>query len=240
MHPQHQIILTQIRKAAGKPVSDPYLISYLGSSHPRYLLKTGDFKKIARGWMREHKDFSSAEFAKLVRSLILGKSFTEICLAGFLVNLAPRDMRTFDPEFFDKWLNHLEGWCEIDTMCTGRYSETELPGQWKTWKPLLERFSKDKNITKRRASLVFLCTPLRKTGDRRLLLQTFRNVDRLKKEKEVLITKAISWVLRSGCRHHKAAIKKYVDLNEDSLPKIAVRETRAVLTTGRKTKPKKK
>ena len=64
------------------------------------------------------------------------------------------------------------------------------------------------------------------------------NVDRLKGEKDVLITKAISWVLRSAIPAQKDVIKKYLNLNMASLPKIAVRETLVKLRTGKKTKSK--
>jgi 3-methyladenine DNA glycosylase AlkD len=61
-----------------------------------------------------------------------------------------------------------------------------------------------------------------------------QNVDQLKNEKEILITKAISWVLRSMVKHHRAAVVQFLK-EESGLPAIAVRETRQVLETGRKT-----
>ena len=82
--------------------------------------------------------------------------------------------------------------------------------------------------------MVLLCSPLRQAKDERLLKMAFDNVSRLCGEKEILITKAISWVLRSAVKHHKAEVKKFVALNKDTLPKIAVRETTTVLKTGKK------
>ena len=100
------------------------------------------------------------------------------------------------------------------------------------------QFAKDKNIHKRRASLVLLCSPLRKSEDLRLAAISLQNVCRLKGEKEILITKAISWVLRSMVKHHRATLEMY--LNEESgLPAIALRETMRVLKTGRKSTGKK-
>lgn len=64
------------------------------------------------------------------------------------------------------------------------------------------------------------------------------NIERLKHEKEILITKAISWVLRSAVTHHEQAVKRYVLANKDTLPKIAVRETLVKIKTGTKTKRK--
>jgi 3-methyladenine DNA glycosylase AlkD len=67
-------------------------------------------------------------------------------------------------------------------------------------------------------------------------LAALENVTELKSEKAVLITKAISWVLRSMVKHHKTLVTQYVKENKDTLPAIAVRETLIVLKTGKKTK----
>jgi 3-methyladenine DNA glycosylase AlkD len=37
-----------------------------------------------------------------------------------------------------------------------------------------------------------------------------QNVDRLKSEKSVLITKAISWVLRSMIKHNRTLVEDYL------------------------------
>jgi 3-methyladenine DNA glycosylase AlkD len=63
----------------------------------------------------------------------------------------------------------------------------------------------------------------------------FKNVDRLKHEKEILITKAISWVLRSMVKHYRKPLQTYLKENADTLPKIALRETMTKLRTGKKT-----
>ena len=83
--------------------------------------------------------------------------------------------------------------------------------------------------------MVLLCSPLRKAADKRLATVALANIDRLKHEKEILITKAISWLLRSMVKHHRKEVVTYLKANQQSLPKIAVRETQKVLDTGKKT-----
>src|SRR5689334_8611976 len=146
-------------------------------------------------------------------------------MAGMLMDYATPDQRKFRPAYFDKWLNNLTGWAEVDAVCTGKYTLTEIEEQWKTWQLLLVRFSKSKNIEKRRASLVFFCSPLRNSDNNKLAITALENIDRLKAEKDFLITKAISWVLRSMYKRHKKLLTEYMEANMDSLPKIAVRET---------------
>jgi 3-methyladenine DNA glycosylase AlkD len=80
-----------------------------------------------------------------------------------------------------------------------------------------------------------LCSPLRHSDDEQLALATLQNVERLKHEKEVLITKAISWVLRSMVGRHKKLVAQYIKENKESLPPIAIRETLTKLKTGKKT-----
>jgi len=62
----------------------------------------------------------------------------------------------------------------------------------------------------------------------------------LKSEKEVLITKAISWTLRSMVKLHRTPLKNYLAKNKQTLPAIAMRETLTKLQTGKKTLQAKK
>lgn len=238
MNPLHKEILTLIKLNSGKPTQHTFLDSYLGNSHPRYPISIPSLRKIAKDWMTAHRDLSAAQLAMLLTSLVKGKSSTEKCMVGILLDYTTLDQRKFNPKLFNAWLNYLEGWAEVDSLCTGKYSQTEILSQWKTWKPLLIQFSRDKNIHKRRASLVLLCSPLRKSEDPRLASMALQNVGKLKGEKEILITKAISWVLRSMVKNYRTALAMYLK-EESGLPSIAVRETMRVLKTGRKTTRKK-
>jgi 3-methyladenine DNA glycosylase AlkD len=239
MNPFHKEILEQIQHQSGKPTQHTFLDSYLGNSHPRYPISIPILRKIAKEWMKVHRDLSAAKFGAVLSSLVRGKSSTEKCMVGILLDYSTPEQRKFAPKLFSTWLNYLEGWAEVDSLCTGRYSDSEILRQWKTWKPQLIQFSKNKNIHKRRASLVLLCSPLRKSGDPRLTSMALQNVSQLKDEKEILITKAISWVLRNMVKYHRAALVQFLK-EESGLPAIAVRETRRVLETGRKTSRKSK
>jgi 3-methyladenine DNA glycosylase AlkD len=236
MNDLHEEILSLIKKNSGKGTQHTMLDTYLGNKNPRYPITAPVLRTLAKDWMRAHKDLQAAEFAALLTSLIeKGISSTEKMFAGILMDYATVEQGEFDPVIFDRWLNHLEGWAEIDTVCTGKYTIRHIVQDWSRWKPLLINFSKDKNISKRRASLVLFCSPLPHTDDERLAKLALQNVDRLKSEKAVLITKAISWVLRSMEKKHRKVLSDYVKANKDTLPKIAVRETLVKLKTGKKT-----
>ena len=87
--------------------------------------------------------------------------------------------------------------------------------------------------------MVFLTTPVSQSADKRLSDLAFENIDRLKHEKDILITKAISWILRSLVKHHKKEVSKYLEDSKESLPKIAIRETKNKITYGIKSYKKK-
>ena len=161
----HHQILQQIKKNSGKGTAHTFLDSYLGNTHFRYPISAPVLRRIAKDWMNDHRDLSAGDFASLLTDLVESSSSTEKFMAGILLDYATPDQRKFKPALFDRWLNHLEGWAEIDAVCTGRYSATEVVSQWNKWKPLLIKFSKSKNINKRRASIVFFCSPLSKVED---------------------------------------------------------------------------
>jgi 3-methyladenine DNA glycosylase AlkD len=234
----HSDLLRRIKRHSGKPTQHTFLDSYLGTSHPRYPINIPTLRNIGREWLKENKEMPVDEFKNVLTSLLHGKSSTEKTMAGILLNLSARHQQEFDPIIFNDWLEHLEGWAEVDGLCTGRYADVQLLQNFDAWKKILTALSKSDNIHKRRASLVFLCSPLRKEPNLPLVTLALRNVDRLSPEKHILITKAISWVLRNGVVWHKPLIKKYVILKKDALPKIAVRETLTKINTGKKTKSK--
>ncbi|MFD0999200.1 DNA alkylation repair protein [Ohtaekwangia kribbensis] len=238
MDRHHKDILTAIRANANKATQHTHQDNYLGSSHPRYDISNPVLRMLAKEWMKSHRDLSADDLANVVTSLIEGKSATEKWMGGMLLDYAKPEQLAFEPALFDEWLEHIMGWAEVDVLCSGSYSVAEVPRYWKKWEPLLRKFSKSKNIHKRRASLVLLIAPLRKKSNEPLAAMAIENIERLKGEKEILITKAISWILRTMIKHHKDLVAEYIEENRGTLPSIAVRETLVKLTTGRKTKPR--
>jgi 3-methyladenine DNA glycosylase AlkD len=235
----HTEIFKSIQMLAGRPTQHTFSDDYLGNSHPRYPISAPMLRKIAKDWMRDHRHVDPVEFAAMLECFIKAPSSTEKCMAGILLDSSTKDQRKFDPRLFDKWLDHLVGWAEIDSVCTGKYTITEIPAQWKIWKTLISKFSKSKNINKRRASLVFFCSPLATVDDERLADHALAIVDRLKDEKEILITRAISWVLRSMVKRYRKKLEAYLRGNSETLPRVAVRETIIKLKTGLKSGSKK-
>jgi 3-methyladenine DNA glycosylase AlkD len=233
MNTNHQILLKRIQALSGKPTQHTFLNTYLGTEHPRYAIDNPTMRALAKTFIKQ-SPMNERSFLALLTSLIKGKSFTEKVMAGFLLDYAGKNLWAFNPVIFTRWLPHLQGWAEVDTLCTGKYAVYAIPEQFDQWKKVLSTLSKSQQLEERRASLVLCCSPLRKQQHDALLNVAFRNILRLKSEKEVMITKAISWVLRSAINHHRQQVKEFVNLHTSTLPKIAVRETLTKLKTGRK------
>jgi 3-methyladenine DNA glycosylase AlkD len=231
----HKAILDQIIANSGAATQHTFSDSYLGNSHPRYAIAAPKLRLIAKEWARGNKQLSADEFCAVVNSLINAPSSTEKVMGGIIMDYGTRDQILFDPKIFNEWLEQLEGWAEVDAVCTGKYTIKAIPEKWQVWERILTRFSKSKNIHKRRASLVLLCSPIRYWADERMRDLAFQNIEALSHEREILITRAISWLLRSMINVHKKAVREFLDSNEKILPSIAVRETRIKLKTGKKT-----
>lgn len=235
MHAYHKEILEQIKQCAAE-TNTPLQQGnrYVGTGKPIYLLKAAVIGEIFREFKDRHADLKQKEFVALLDSLALGRTYNEYVSIGILLGKYPQLRAALDPHCLDRWLEHAQGWAENDVICQFNFSAEEMLADWKTWKSLLTAFTKDANVHKRRASLVLLTKPLRESDDVRLAKLAFANVDKLKHEKDILITKAVSWVLRSLIKHHRTDLEAYLEANADSLPKIAIRETRVKLKTGTK------
>lgn len=232
MNKYHQEILEEIKKYSGKGTSET--ASYLGNQHLHYGVSVPYRREIAKAWVKENEDISLDEFVDLLNLLFYGESYEEKTMAGMLLGYFPKLRKEINPELIDKWLDDLQGWAEVDTLCQSNFTADEFLEKWTDWEKLIRKFTEDKNINKRRASLVLLTGVVTKSDDKRLSGLAFSVVNKLKNEKDILITKAISWLLRDLIHDNKDQVRNYLEENKNALPKIAVREVNNKLTKGKK------
>lgn len=209
--------------------------SFGSSGRISYSVSVPARRAIAKAWAQAHGGAEPGEVLGLVESLLGGESFEERTLATFLLAYHAPARRAVRPEQAARWLDSLNGWAEVDGLCQSLFNADQLLADWPTWEPTLAQLAGEPNANKRRASLVLLTGPVKGSDDPRLKAAAFANVDRLASERDPLITKAVSWLLRALCRHHRGAVADYLQRRGSELPAIAVRETRAVLATGVKT-----
>jgi 3-methyladenine DNA glycosylase AlkD len=238
MHAEHEALLKQLHAASRGPDGRFNAQAYLGTGSRSLDVSVPARRKIARDWRAAHKDWPTPQVLALVEELVKGDTHEEKTLGLLILELLAPARRPFGPAEVDRWLDHLVGWAEVDSLCQSMFGPQDLLGDWPAWSALIRQLARDPNINKRRAALVLLTRPTRTSPDPRLRDLSFEAIDELKAEKPIIITKAVSWLLRSLAEQHGDAVGRYLDAERDSLPKIAVRETRAKLTTGRKTPAK--
>jgi len=201
----HRKVIKEINKLDSKKDKKErlWVQKYLGSNKPTASVKTSKMIDLAKKIVKEN-NLNKKQLTELLDSLYSkGKTFQEIDLAARLLGVAPKIRQEINPNKLDYWLNFTHGWAETDVLCQSNFTSNELLSNWNNWKKLLIKFSKDKNVHKRRASMVLLTKSVRMSDDKRLSNLAFKNINLLKKETDILITKAISWILRELIKNHK-------------------------------------
>jgi len=232
----HKNILREIDnlKTGTKKTDTEWVSKYLGTDKIFHGFNTAQIIDLAKRIINEN-DMDDIETIALLNSLYQnGTTYTEIAVAAVILGLSKSFLKNFDPKHLDLWLNYTHGWAENDVLCQSNFGSEILLSNWSKWEKILKEFNQSTNINKRRASLVLLTKSLRQSDDKRLSELAFKNIEKLKTEKEILITKAVSWLLRSLVKFHKDEVAKYLKENKDSLPKIAYREALAKAETGHK------
>jgi 3-methyladenine DNA glycosylase AlkD len=234
MNKHHKWLLAEIVKQQRKRAHTQANDSYLSSGHLYYDVSVPARRRLAKAWLKENKAIAGHEFSAVLDSLYRGKSHEEKTVASILLALNRAGRESVGTKTLDDWLDHLVGWAEIDSLCAGVYPADEILSDWNSWKTFIRKLARDKNINKRRAALVFLTGPARTSDDERIAGLAFEVIDRLKSEREIIITKAVSWLLRNLVQHRRREVAQYIARNRVALPAIAVRETERKIKTGRK------
>ncbi len=237
----HKNIIAEIVKtsSAKVPNKEGFGLKYVGTIKPSYHLDTKAMRKIAKDFVKS-QNLSNDELINLIDSLYYGETYDEVIIAAFIVGSAKKLRQNLSSEALHHWIVNTHGWAECDVLCQMAFDADDFLNNWAVWGKALKQFAKDTNVQVRRASLVLLTKPFRQSADSRLVKVAIHNLDLLKQEKDILITKAVSWVLRSMIKNRKDTVSEYLKENSDALPKIAVREVSTKLETGKKYINKKK
>ena len=205
-----------------------------GSSRRHRGLRNSTMRQFVKTWAGEHASLTYCDWQDTLSESYQGEWIDEACLAGFMLGHYDQFRNDLPQDILDDWIGNLQGWREIDTTCQSNYTAKDILLNWEAWHPFLVGLSKRDTIQHRRASLVLLVKPLLDSEDERFISTALGNVEVLKHEKDKLITKAVSWILRSSVKRHKETVGEYVFKNEASLPAIAVCEFKKKYTTGKK------
>lgn len=208
------------------------LATYLGTTHKVYNVPVPILQRLAKDWAKIHRSVSQDNLVLLIDALFRGESREEKKMASLILGTFPQYFRVLKSSYLDQWIGELTGWEEVDSFCDE--IDVWLRVDVANRLSLLKKWNKDKQVEKRRASMVVLCSSVRNDDGQTLRDLSFAFIDEVKAEKHVMITKAISWLLRVLIKYHKSAVARYLKENASTLPSIAVREVKEKLKTGKK------
>jgi 3-methyladenine DNA glycosylase AlkD len=231
---EHASLAREIRRLGGRPRRAGPNDSFTTAGRLYYGVRVPDARQLAKSWWREHRDADADEVLEVVDRFIAGESFDEKTFGALLLAIDKQARAATTPTRVDQWLSVLAGWAEVDSLCQNMFSADHFLADWSAWRSLITKLSADENINKRRASLVLLTGPVHYSPDERLADAAFATIQVLEAEREILITKAVSWLLRCLITHHRGSVDEYLREHAATLPKLAIRETRTKLDTGTK------
>jgi 3-methyladenine DNA glycosylase AlkD len=231
MDARHRKLVGAMR-AAAQPGRRTHGADYLGATSVTLNITTPQLRALARAWARENQDLPKRDVLALCDRLLAGKIHQEKALAAIILSYDAGARAAVSLTRLEGWLDCVHGWAEVDALACNVFKAEEMLADWAHWKVLLNRLSRDANINKRRAGLVLLTGPVRYSDDARLSDLSFSLIERLKGERDILITKAVSWLLRTLTLRHRGEVGAYLKANGATLPAIAVRETANKLRTG--------
>ena len=230
----HETILVLLQSAAGTANRDQSTDSYTGSTHAFYAVPVPVRRQIIKQLIRSHAHVSDQEWLKLSDALFHADSHEEKTMGAMVVQYRATARRLVTHRQLKRWLEQLVGWAEVDAFCYNIFTAEELLADWIRWEKFLHTCARSRNVNVRRSALVLLCGPVSHSADARLHECAFVLTKSLTAESSILITKAISWLLRCQIDTRKTAVRDFVIEHEHTLPRFVVREVMRKLETGKK------
>ena len=198
-----------------------------------YGVRVPHLREIARAWQRAHDDVAREDLMALVEALWDGESREERLLVVYLLERYKRWIPDLTWAHFDRWRRGLDNWEVTDGLAQwvlGRWlladPDTRLAHLWD--------LIADEDMWSRRMALVASTWLNRGREDLSFPDLTLGLIDRVKEEKDAMITKAVSWALRGMSKKHPHRVAAYLEENRDVLAGHVVREVNNKLHTGLK------
>jgi 3-methyladenine DNA glycosylase AlkD len=177
---------------------------------------------------------SDQDWLRLCDQLFAAPSHEEKTMGAMVLSYRPAVRAKVSPARLRRWLLQLSGWAEVDALCYNIFTADELVADWPRWKAFLSACARSKNRNVRRAALVLLCGPVARTADQRVHQYALALIEQQAGESAILITKAMSWLLRCQADTQPDLVSQFLATHEQTLPRFVVREVTRKLTAGRK------
>jgi len=198
-----------------------------------YGVRVPQLRGIARDWQRAHRGVARQDLMVLVEALWGGGSREEKMLALYLLQGHKRWIPDLTWGHFDRWRRGLDNWEVTDGLGVRTLGPWLLADPEARLDRLWELIA-DEAVWSRRLALVATVWLNRGYGGFTAPDLTLGLIDRIKEERDPMITKAVSWALREVAKVHPDRASAYVQENGDVLAAHVVREVSNKLRTGLK------
>lgn len=211
-----------------------FVLKYLGTDKEYLNIAAPARDKILKEVINETSDLQPKNIIGILDDLFGSGIYDYINFAGKFLSKNKRIRNYISFDQLENWITQTKGWAECDSVCQSMFCGAEVLDRWTKWEKAIKKFASSSNIQIRRASLVLQIRPAREITDPKFRQLAFETINKLTREKDILITKAISWLLRDLSCQDKMEVKKYLKKNRSILPSIAYRETIKKIETGKK------
>ena len=193
---------------------------YLKSDLEFLGVRTPDWRRVLKGWLRSRPGIDRQELLVVARELWRRPVFE---LRSFAVGLLVEKVELLAPDdlhLIERWLRESETWALVDHLSV--HAAGPLVERHPELAAELDRWAEDADFWVRRAAMLALLLPLRRgEGD----WQRFaRYADTMLAEREFFIRKAIGWVLREVSKKNPERVRDFVAPRTDRISGVTLRE----------------
>jgi 3-methyladenine DNA glycosylase AlkD len=229
---EKQHLLEQIRQHA-EPEYQKGASMVMRTRLEVYGVRVPNLRRIARDWQRAHQQVARDDLLALVEALWDGASQEERALAIELLAGHRRHIPGLMWDDFDRWRRRLDNWGLTDAL------GSSVLGPWLLADPdarlsHLWTLIADEDVWSRRLALVATVPINRGRTGPAIPDLTLALIDCVKAERQLMMTKAVSWALREMIKAHPERVGDYIQENRAVLAAHVVREVNNKLRTGLK------
>jgi 3-methyladenine DNA glycosylase AlkD len=220
-HPLVRTVRQALERAAD-PVKAPKMQAYMKSAMPYRGVSAPVLRRLCRETFTAHPLESFDQWQRVVFELWREAAFREERYVAVLLTESRlyREFVTFDAvPMFEELIVTGAWWDIVDTVASHSLGAI-LRADPRRMKPLMRRWSKDKDMWKRRSAILCQLGCKRDT-DLKLLYDC---VEPNLTHKDFFIRKAIGWALRQYAWTDPKEVRRYVKANKDRLSGLSVRE----------------
>lgn len=195
-------------------------------------------RQIAGTWAKRHGDISPQGLFAFTDLLWKGRTLEELVFATLLLWRFRKFIPSLTQKHFDSWRRKLDNWGSTDGLGVTVLGPWVLADTQRRI-PYLKRLIGNRNLWSRRLALNGAIALIRSQRDGKATKVAFEFIDRVKHERDPMITKAVSWLLREVAKVKPGETAAYLARNRATLPALALRETENKLRTGLKSGKRK-